>query len=93
MAGTIDLVTRSFAGPPRPSRHPDVQPPVADQLKEARFQVQYRCNRISVCIDHERLRLAALPSLAAATVRIEVAGSQFRLGGNQTLEVPLRRNS
>ena len=93
MAGTIDLVTRSFAGLQIQADTLTFTPRLPDQLQAARFQIQYRGHRIDVSIDHARLRLAALPSVAAAEVRIEVAGSQFDLGGDQTLEVPLRRDS
>ena len=93
MAGTIDLITRVFAGLQTRADLLAFNPRLPDELREVRFQVMYRGQCIDVTLDHDRLRLVALPEAAAAAVRIEVAGSQFHLGGGQTREVPLRRDS
>jgi trehalose/maltose hydrolase-like predicted phosphorylase len=92
MAGTIDLITRVFAGLQTRADLLAFNPRLPDELSEVRFQVMYRGQSINVTLDHDRLRLVALPDAAYGKVCIEVAGSQFHLGGGQTREVALGRD-
>lgn len=90
MAGTIDLVTRAFAGLRVATDALVFDPRLPDELRALRFTVTYRGQRLEVFLDHLRLRVVALPCAAVADIPLEVAGRRFRLGSGQTREVSLR---
>ena len=88
MAGTIDIITRSFAGLRTEDDTLTFQPQLPDGLRRAQFQVAHRGQRIDVSIDHESLRLTAHHCAANPRVRVMVAGAPATLTGGQTREFP-----
>ena len=90
MAGTVDIVTRSFAGLQIREDTLIFDPCLPDALRRLRFQVGYRGQRIDVTLDRGRLRLAAHPCAAAPPVHVQVAGADATLGGGETLDFDLR---
>lgn len=83
MAGTIDLVARSFIGlscePTRVSFAPRLPP----RLPSIRFQFAYRGHRIDLALDHHTLRLQLLPS-PAPPIRLRVAIEEVSLAGGES---------
>ena len=71
MAATIDIVTRAFAGVRTEGDALVLDPRLPVGLRQARFMVHYRRQRIEVTVDHERLRLAAHPG-SAPGVRVRI---------------------
>ena len=90
MAGTVDIVTRAFAGLQMHADHLTFDPHPPDALHRVRFETQYRGQRIDVTLDATHLRLAAHPCAAATPVHIRVAGTELTLRGGQTLLVDHR---
>lgn len=90
MAGTVDIVTRAFAGLQMHADRLTFDPHLPDPLRRVRFETQYRGQRIDVTLDATHLRLAAHPCAAATPVHIQVAGTQLTLRGGQTLLVDHR---
>ena len=86
MAGTIDLVTRAFAGVQTHADTLSFAPRLPDELHRAQFQVQYRGHRIDVTVDHARLHLASHRCAGVQDVNVDVAGTHAVLGGGQELE-------
>ncbi|MBJ7450459.1 MAG: HAD family hydrolase [Blastococcus sp.] len=89
MAGTVDIVTRAFAGMQIHADTLTFAPRLPAELRGARFQIQHRGQRIDVALDHDRLLLAAQDCAAAAPVRIDVAGTTITLGAGQAHEFRL----
>ncbi len=86
MAGTIDIVSRAFAGLQIRTDALMFTPALPDEVHDVRFQVSYRGQRIDVLLDYRRLRLTALPCATAGEVTVDVAGDRSRLSGGQTRE-------
>ncbi|WP_344253225.1 glycosyl hydrolase family 65 protein [Pseudonocardia hydrocarbonoxydans] len=89
MAGTVDIITRAFAGLRVRADTLTLTPGLPEELHRVEFQIHYRGQRIDVTLDHDRLRLAAHPCAAAAAVRVDVAGTPITLGGDQVRELTL----
>ena len=89
MAGTVDIVTRSFAGLRIGDDALILDPCLPNELRRVVFQVRYRGQRIDVRLDGRRLRLAAHPCALAPPVRVRVAGADVTLGGGETVNVEL----
>lgn len=85
MAGTVDIVLRTFTGMRVEADTLVFTPRPPGGLRCAEFQIGYRGQRISVTLDHETLRLCACPS-PAGPVQVQVGGLTAHLGGGQTLE-------
>ena len=90
MAGTVDIITRSFAGLQLRDDTLTFHPCMPDELRRIRFQVQYRGQRIDVVLDHARIRLSAHLCAAAPPVCVHVAGADAMLGGGETLDLEIR---
>lgn len=88
MAGTVDLVLRTFTGIRVEADTLAFRPDPPGALRRAAFELRYRDQRIAVTIDKQSLKLAAQPS-SVPPVRISVRGKHVLLGGGQTLEFPL----
>jgi len=88
MAGTIDIITRSFAGLRTQDDTLTFDPHLPDGLRRAQFRVAHRGQRVGVSIDGESLRLTAHPCTANPRVRFMVAGTPATLTGGQTCEFP-----
>lgn len=89
MAGTIDIVTRSFAGMRIHTDGLAFTPRLPDKLHHAAFQVQYRGQRIDVRLDHHHLRLTARPCRLTTPVRVDVGGRSATIAAGQTREFTL----
>jgi trehalose/maltose hydrolase-like predicted phosphorylase len=90
MAGTVDLVLRTFAGLRVGTDTVVLDPRLPDGLRRARFLVRYRGQRIEVSVAHDRLWLSVHPCVAAP-VRVTVAGTPVTVAGGETREVALQR--
>lgn len=88
MAGTADLVVRSFAGLRTDADALTFTPRMPIRLRTIGFQVLYRGQRIDVSLTPDRLRLRLHPC-DAAPVRIGVRGAFTTLRGGETTEFPL----
>ncbi|TFB74317.1 HAD family hydrolase [Cryobacterium glaciale] len=96
MAGTVDVVARSFAGLQFASDRISFAPRLPPQLKSLSFQFAYRGHRIEVDLDHEALRLQLLPSEAPPIRFISVSTQVSLAGGGShifTLVRPLRHSA
>ena len=93
MAGTIDIITRSFAGLRTQDDTLTFDPQLPNGLRRAHFQVAHRGQRIDVSIDHQSLRLTVHPCAANPQVRVTVAGRAATLTGGQTCDFPAAPHS
>lgn len=85
MAGSIDIVTRAFAGV---QLHADVltfTPGLPAELHRVEFGLHHRHHCVDVTLDHERLGLAPQPC-TAAPVRVQVGELRATLDGGRTQE-------
>lgn len=87
MAGTVDMVTRVFAGGQVSGGALTFRPCLPAALRRVEFEVEHRGQRIEVTLDQVLLRLAAHPCAAADPVRVQVAGTELTLRGGQTVLV------
>ncbi len=78
MAGTIDIVTRAFAGLRAEGDHIAFAPRMPVGLREVQFTVHHRRNQIRVVLDHERLRLTA-GCCSEKPVRVRVGDRRLTL--------------
>jgi trehalose/maltose hydrolase-like predicted phosphorylase len=90
MAGTIDIVTRAFAGMQLHSDHLSFDPRLPESLHGVCFQVEFRGQRIDVALHHDRLRLTTHSCATASGVPVTVAGSPATLTGGGTWTFPLK---
>ena len=88
MAGTIDLIARSFVGLQLDPKQISFTPRLPPQLARVRFQFAFRGHRIDVDLDHEALRLHLLPGLANA-IRFGIGAAQVSLAGGESHDFPL----
>lgn len=88
MAATIDIVTRSFAGLRTEGDAIAFEPRLPDGLREARFQLLHRGQRLRVSIDHESLELTADPCAANPHVHARVAGVRSTVVAGQCCRFP-----
>ncbi|MCK0093461.1 hypothetical protein MWU77_22030 [Rhodococcus sp. F64268] len=91
MAGTVDIVTRSFAGVRFESDRLVLTPQMPPEIRELQFRLHYRGHRIDVRLDESTLTLTAHRCTAAA-VTVDVDGARRTLGDGQTLQFPLQRH-
>ncbi|WP_051581776.1 HAD-IA family hydrolase [Pseudonocardia acaciae] len=92
MAGTIDILTRTFAGIRMDNGTLLFAPRPPGGLRRATATLSYRGQRITIALDRHALRLTAEPS-ATPPVRVQVDRISARLGGGETLEFPLTGDS
>lgn len=86
MAGTIDLVTRAFAGLQIRADTLVFTPRLPVEVREVRFQVTFRGQRIDVRLDHDRLHLAVHPCAGGPEIVVAAAGARVVLRGGQEHE-------
>jgi len=86
MAGTVDIVTRAFAGVRTDGDVLVFDPRLPVGMRQARFVVHYRRQRIEVTVDHERLRFAVHPC-SVPGVRVRVGTRSLTLEGGQSRTV------
>ena len=85
MAGTLDLVQRTFTGVRMEADALVFRPRRPGALRGLRFQLRYRDLRIAVSLDARRLQLTAEPG-AVAPARVVVDDVPALLGAGQRLE-------
>ncbi|MGD8215428.1 glycosyl hydrolase family 65 protein [Aestuariimicrobium sp. Y1814] len=73
MAGTLDIITRAFAGCRTDGECVHLDPLLPRGLGAAGFQVQHRGQRLLVDLDPDGARVAADPCAANSTVSVRVA--------------------
>ncbi len=88
MAGTVDLIARSFAGLQFDSTQIRFAPRLPTRLADIRFQFAYRGHRIDVDLNHETLHVHLLPSLAPP-IRIRTGATWVSLAGDESHDFPL----
>jgi trehalose/maltose hydrolase-like predicted phosphorylase len=76
MAGSLDVITRTFAGLRTDDDTLYFDPRLPAGLRGARFEVQYRGQRIQAALDHEGVQVSADPCAANPRVRVRVAGKE-----------------
>ncbi|RPF28252.1 beta-phosphoglucomutase family hydrolase [Georgenia muralis] len=72
MAGTIDIVTRAFAGQRTEGDTVALDPNLPVGLRRARFSLVHRGQRLRISLDHDSLTVSADP--CAANPRVRVGG-------------------
>jgi trehalose/maltose hydrolase-like predicted phosphorylase len=88
MAGTADLVVRSFAGLQIDDDGLTFTPRLPPRLRSVGFRVVYRGQRIDVSVTAETLHLQLQPC-RADPVRIRLHGTVMEVGGGQTVDFSL----
>ena len=88
MAGSIDLIARSFAGLRIHSKEISFTPRLPPELGRVRFQFAYRGHRVDVDLDHQALRLHLLPS-PAEPIQLRAAATRVSLAGGESHDFPL----
>ena len=83
MAGTVDLVARSFAGLQFDSKRISFAPRLPARLLNVSFQFAYCGHRVDVDLNHDALRLHLLPS-TAPPIRFDLGAIQVSLGGDES---------
>ena len=88
MAGTVDIVLRTFTGI---RMHADAlvfEPRPPGALRALTFEVRYRDQRIAVTMDQQTLRLTAQPG-AGQPIRLVVGGASAQLASGESAEFPV----
>nr|WP_161499017.1 glycoside hydrolase family 65 protein [Cryobacterium aureum] len=91
MAGTVDLVARSFAGLQFDSKRISFAPRLPARLASVSFQFAYRGHRIDVDLNREALHLHLLPS-TAPPIRFESGPTHVSLAGGEVHDFPVIRH-
>lgn len=89
MAGSVDIVVRSFAGLRLQSDGLVFSPRMPDGLRTARFELAYRGHRLNVVVSRATLTVTVLPSRAGA-VRVRVGKAEVALEGGSVHEFAIR---
>ncbi|MDN5796783.1 MAG: beta-phosphoglucomutase family hydrolase [Intrasporangium sp.] len=82
MAGTIDIVTRSFAGVTVDGNAVTLDPRLPVRLAGARFELQHRGQRLRVVLTSDTARVSADPCAANADVDVRVASRRKEDGSS-----------
>jgi trehalose/maltose hydrolase-like predicted phosphorylase len=92
MAGTIDIVMRSFAGLRVMGGELSLSPRLPARLRSARFQLAYRGHLVDVHATSDRVSISLQPSGAAALrVRVESATAMLAGGEHREFVINARR--
>lgn len=89
MAGTVDVVLRTFTGIRVERDALTFRPRPPEELRAVSFELRYRGQRIKVTLDRTSLHLAVQPS-DEAPVRVVVDGVTAVLAGGQWQAFPVR---
>lgn len=89
MAGTVDIVLRTFTGMRMEAETLVFRPRPPGALRRVTFKLRYRDQRITVTMDQHRLRLSAHPG-AAPPVHVMVDHITGLLAGGESSEFPIR---
>lgn len=88
MAGTIDVVQRSFAGLRMTSDALLFSPKMPKGIRTVSFHVRYRDHLLSINLEHGRLTVSAAPGDAPA-ICLQVGSARVLLGAGDTRQFPL----
>ena len=88
MAGTIDIIVRSFAGLRTEASALTFAPRLPAHLGVAKFQIHYRGHLIDVALSAERLAIQLQPS-TASPIRVGVADKLVTIAGGDREEFSL----
>lgn len=88
MAGTIDIVVRSFAGLRTEAGALTFTPRLPAHLGTAKFQIHYRGQLIDIALSAERLVIELRPG-SAPPIRVGVSGQYVTLAGGDREAFPL----
>jgi beta-phosphoglucomutase family hydrolase len=88
MAGTVDIVLRTFTGLRMEAGSIVFRPRAPGALRAAAFEVRYRDQWIAVAMDHRSLRLTARPGIVQP-VRVVVDDLSTVLSAGASLEFPI----
>ena len=89
MAGTVDILIRSFAGLHVVDHVLQFDPRPPDALRALGFRVLHRGNWLDVSVAGDRLRLSTHPSLTAEPIRVRVGKKLVTLEGAGEWEFPV----
>ncbi|WP_433555189.1 HAD-IA family hydrolase [Pseudonocardia xinjiangensis] len=92
MAGTVDIVLRCLTGMRALGSVLRFEPALPPEVKELRFSVHYRGQRVDVDLAEDRIRLSARPG-GTTPVHLLVHGQAVELAPGQERELPLERFS
>lgn len=88
MAGTIDIITRAFAGYRTEGDRVILDPRLPHGLGAARFRLQHRGQRLHVTVDRDTLSVDADPCAGRAQAHLHVAGAPVVVPSGQTRSWP-----
>ena len=88
MAGTIDIVTRAFAGLTFADDALVFHPQLPAGLRHVAFNVHHRGQVVYVSLDHSRIRLTAAEEATATDIQVRMGDQHLLLRGGGALEVP-----
>jgi beta-phosphoglucomutase family hydrolase len=89
MAGTVDILTRNFAGLQMRADRLIFEPHLPEPVNTLQFQIRYRGQCVDVALNHHRLRLVTHECTTASGIQVEVWGKAAGLRGDQTKDFPL----
>ncbi|MGQ3201362.1 glycoside hydrolase family 65 protein [Microbacterium aurantiacum] len=87
MAGTADIVVRSFAGLTLRDGDLAFCPCLPDHLPGVSFTIRHRGHRISVTVTHAELAVHSAPTTVGA-IGARLAGRRYDLTGGSTVTIP-----
>jgi trehalose/maltose hydrolase-like predicted phosphorylase len=85
MAGTIDIITRAFAGRRADGDILEFNPRPPEGIHRARFEVAHRRHRLQVDVLPDRLRVSAHPCSAPGVV-VRVGEETRTIEGGELIE-------
>jgi trehalose/maltose hydrolase-like predicted phosphorylase/beta-phosphoglucomutase-like phosphatase (HAD superfamily) len=92
MAGTVDIVLRCLTGMRAMGPALRFEPALPPEVKQLRFSVHYRGQRVDVDLGEDRIRLGVRPG-GAGTINLLVHGQAVELAPGQERELLLERAS
>ena len=92
MAGTVDIVLRCLTGMRALGPVLRFEPALPTEVKQLRFSVHYRGQRVDVELAEDRIHLSVRPG-GGSSVNLLVHGQAVELAPGQDRELPLERTS
>ncbi|HEY9558715.1 MAG TPA: beta-phosphoglucomutase family hydrolase [Acidimicrobiales bacterium] len=89
MAGTIDIVTRAFAGLALSDDPLSFHPHLPSGLRRVDFQLHHRGQLLGVSLDHDRLRLTTAADGPSDPVEVFVDDRRVQLPGGTAVDIEL----
>lgn len=89
MAGTIDIVTRAFAGVALSDDPLTFRPQLPDRMRHINFQLHHRGQLLAASLDHDRLRLTTAADGPTKPIDVLVDDRRVRLPGGTTVDIEL----